>query len=240
MGNNLKLDSKFNFSCHEKLECFKRCCRDINIFLTPFDVLRMKNKLNISSGEFLANYTHILKVPNSGFPVVVLKMREDNLVCPFISEIGCKVYHQRPWSCRMAPVEIRGTGEYGFAFEPSRCHGLKENKEWTVQSWMNNQGLSAYEEPEEMFGSIPLKLKSTGNKELDMVMMDMVLIGCYDLDKFRNILVNNPVLTEEIQGQELAEIIKDDLALMKFVFGWLPGNLTDTKKLQKLKDILGK
>ncbi|MDO7788879.1 YkgJ family cysteine cluster protein [Desulforamulus aquiferis] len=238
MSKNLKANSKFKFSCHEQLECFKKCCRDINIFLTPLDVLRMKNKLGMSSGEFLIKHTHILRVPSSGFPVVVLKMREEDLVCPFISEKGCMVYHERPWSCRMAPVEIRGADEYGFAFEPSRCHGLKETKEWTVKDWMDNQGLRDYEEPEKLFGSIPTRLRPTGHKELDGVMMDMLLIGCYDLDKFRNMLMYHNEFTLQLNQQELAEIMEDDLALMKFAFKWLPENLTDTIKLQTLKQFL--
>ncbi|WP_338013905.1 YkgJ family cysteine cluster protein [Desulforamulus profundi] len=123
MGRNLKLEDKFTFSCHDQLACFKKCCRDINIFLTPYDVLRMRKKMQISSGDFLNKHTHVLKSPHSGFPVVILKMREDDLVCPFITDKGCQVYDVRPWSCRMAPVEVRGTGEFGIAFEESRCHG---------------------------------------------------------------------------------------------------------------------
>jgi len=241
MAKNLRIDSKFKFSCHDQLACFKQCCRDINIFLTPYDVLRMKNKLGISSGEFLKNYTHVLKVPHSGFPVVVLKMQEDNnLICPFISDFGCQVYHERPWSCRMAPVEIRGAGEYGIAFKPSCCHGLNEDKEWTVKEWMDNQGLAVYNEMEELFGEIPLKLKPCGLKELADTAMEMVLIGCYDLDRFRKILLENPQLLNNESKETIQEVTKDDVALMKFAFKWLPSNLNDVSKLKVISLILRK
>ncbi len=36
------LDDKFKFSCHKELTCYNTCCRDVNIFLTPYDVLRMR------------------------------------------------------------------------------------------------------------------------------------------------------------------------------------------------------
>ena len=41
----MDLDSTFKFSCHPKVSCFNQCCRDVNIFLTPYDVLRMKKRL---------------------------------------------------------------------------------------------------------------------------------------------------------------------------------------------------
>ncbi|SHE33728.1 YkgJ family cysteine cluster protein [Desulforamulus putei] len=241
MGKSLKLEDKFSFSCHEKLACFKKCCRDINIFLTPFDVLRMKNELKITSGEFLTKYTHVLRAPHSGFPVVILKMREDNLVCPFITDFGCQVYHVRPWSCRMAPLEVRGVGEYGIAFDKSRCHGLNESKEWTVKEWMDNQGLTAYEEPEKHFGQIPLKIKLTGDKGLDQFMMEMILIACYDLDRFRTILTilkKHPSLTENESEEKIKDAMDDDVALMKFAFEWLPIQLSNSDKVLRLKNTI--
>ena len=36
------------------IACFTRCCRNIDILLTPYDVIRMKNRLGITSTEFLA------------------------------------------------------------------------------------------------------------------------------------------------------------------------------------------
>jgi len=47
----------FEFSCHPGVKCFNKCCSDVNIVLTPYDVLRMKNRLGITSTEFLDTYT---------------------------------------------------------------------------------------------------------------------------------------------------------------------------------------
>lgn len=239
MLKNLRPESKFNFDCHDKLACFKHCCRDINIFLTPFDVLRMKNKLGLTSQDFLERHTHVLKVPGSGFPVVVLKMREEDLVCPFISDIGCQVYQERPWSCRMAPVEIRGRDEYGFAFEPSRCHGLKEARQWTVEEWMKNQGLELYKEPENLFNTIPLKIKPTGNRDLDGFIMDMIFTACYNLDSFRNLLSKHPEVISQDPVIRENLLQGDDVNLMKFSFKWLLENFTELAKVKRLKEALG-
>ena len=238
MDQNLKLQDKFKFSCHDKLECFKTCCRDINIFLTPYDVLRMKNKLELTSGDFIKKHTHVLKAPNSGFPVVILKMREDNLVCPFITDFGCQVYHVRPWSCRMAPVEVRGAEVYGIAFKKSYCHGLNEAQEWTVQEWMENQGLSEYHEPEALFSQIPLKIKLTGDKDLNEIILKLVFTSCYDMDKFKAMLVVNPHLRTEVAETQWQSLIENDIEFMKFTFNWLPTQLHDVKKLKAWGKVL--
>ena len=53
----LGLDDTFSFACHGRLPCFNVCCGDVNIVLTPYDVLRMRTKLALSSDEFLRKYT---------------------------------------------------------------------------------------------------------------------------------------------------------------------------------------
>jgi hypothetical protein len=49
----LSMEGRFKFSCHNGLSCFKTCCADINIFLTPYDLLRMRWATGLSSEEFL-------------------------------------------------------------------------------------------------------------------------------------------------------------------------------------------
>ena len=64
----LGYNSRFTFKCHPGVSCFTLCCRGINIILTPFDIIQMKNRLGLSSHEFLAIYTepHLLAVALSG------------------------------------------------------------------------------------------------------------------------------------------------------------------------------
>ncbi|MDY6974018.1 MAG: YkgJ family cysteine cluster protein, partial [Thermodesulfobacteriota bacterium] len=38
------------FNCTPGVACFTQCCQDVTIVLTPYDVLRLKNALGISSG----------------------------------------------------------------------------------------------------------------------------------------------------------------------------------------------
>ena len=45
----LNLNSTFKFKCHPNVKCFTKCCRGINIILTPYDIVRLKNRLGLSS-----------------------------------------------------------------------------------------------------------------------------------------------------------------------------------------------
>ena len=226
-------DSEFKFHCHDGLDCFKKCCRDINIFLTPYDVLRMKNFLGLSSGEFLEKYTLTVPAHHSGFSIVQIKMsEEDNLKCPFITPKGCRVYRERPWSCRIAPVDMLGGRKYSFCFESSHCHGLNETKAQTIKQWVRDQGLEIYEEMEQGFNEISEHLKLTGDLETDEKISKLFFMACYDLDKFKNFLMNNPSLYEEMNlKDEIQDRIRhDDVQLMKFGFKLLslgPDRLKD-------------
>ena len=66
----------FQFDCSPRISCFTNCCQDITIVLTPYDVLRLKNGLGISSDEFLERYTIIISRQKQLIPMVVLKMNE--------------------------------------------------------------------------------------------------------------------------------------------------------------------
>ncbi|AGL00717.1 YkgJ family cysteine cluster protein [Desulfoscipio gibsoniae] len=230
-------DAKFRFLCHEKLACFNRCCRDINIFLSPYDVLRMSRKLGLSTGEFLQRYTTRLQPGRLRFPLVIIKMREDaDLVCPFVTERGCSVYDERPWSCRMAPVEIRGENKYGFAFDSDHCHGLLEDREWTVDEWMQNQGNDNYGELEQEFDKIPQNLSFTGMPALDEHIREMFYMTCYDLDMFRRYVFESSFLsTFGVDGKTAQRIKDNDLALLQFGFRWLARDF-DLRKSMQIRD----
>lgn len=230
-------DQKFKFLCHENLECFNRCCRDINIFLSPYDVLRMSRKLGLATSEFLSRYTVRLQARGTGFPVVIIKMREDaDLICPFVTDKGCSIYHERPWSCRMAPVEIRGHNRYGFAFDCDHCRGLLEDKEWTVEEWMKNQKNEGYAELETGFDQIQSQLKLTGLPSLDDHIKEMFFMACYDLDRFRRFVLDSGFIQAFGVSKETAQRIKqDDVALLQFGFKWLTGDF-DLRKSMDIRD----
>ncbi len=69
----LGADDTFRFGCHAGVSCFNRCCGDANIFLSPYDVLRMKKRLDMTSSDFLDQYALMPVQKEMQTPVVVLR-----------------------------------------------------------------------------------------------------------------------------------------------------------------------
>ncbi|MCL6479464.1 MAG: YkgJ family cysteine cluster protein [Peptococcaceae bacterium] len=234
-------ESKFKFDCHSGLSCFGQCCRDINIFLTPYDVIRLKKKLDISSKEFLKLYTGELKPPQLKFPLRYLKMSDDDqLSCRFLTSRGCAVYQERPWSCRMAPVDIAGPGRFRFSFDREKCLGLNEEREWTVRSWMESQDMGVYDQVESTFKEIPALIRFTGRESLEQRIVQLFSMVCYDIDTFRDFILRNKFLVREggIDREAFQESLKDDVQLLKTGIQWLVSVAGSVKTLKKIDKIL--
>lgn len=231
---------KFRFECHGGLPCFGKCCRDINIFLTPCDVIRLKKRLGLSSAEFLRIYTVDLELPGFKFSLPYLRMKEENLDCPFLSEGGCTVYPERPWSCRMAPVDLVGPGSFRIAFDREKCLGLGEDREWTVREWMDAQDMALYDTVESTFKEIPRLIGFTGREALDRRISQLFRMVSYDLDTFRGFIGRNRFLVKEagLDREEFGEALKDDTRLLDAGVRWLIGACGSVKTLEKIDKIL--
>ena len=53
----LSLDSRFTFHCHPDLPCFNQCCLAPTVILSPYDLLRLKQGLGITSTALRERYT---------------------------------------------------------------------------------------------------------------------------------------------------------------------------------------
>ena len=230
-------DDSFRFLCSSKVPCFNECCRDLNQFLTPNDIVCLKNGLGMSSGEFLETYTLQHTGPETGLPVVTLKPDDstDEAVCPFVTEEGCRVYHFRPASCRTYPLarlasRSRETGRitehYALVHEP-HCLGFQEGpshkvKAQTVREWIKSQGLSVYNEMNDLFMEL-ISLKNLHMPgPMDIKSRHMVHLACYDLDNFRvQILEKGLMDNRRLDAATLDAIENDDVALLKLGIEWI-------------------
>ncbi|MCB1863208.1 MAG: YkgJ family cysteine cluster protein, partial [Gammaproteobacteria bacterium] len=52
----LDLGSRLKFRCHKGISCFNACCKRADITLTPYDVIRLKDRLGKSSTDFLKDH----------------------------------------------------------------------------------------------------------------------------------------------------------------------------------------
>src|SRR5208283_2602969 len=229
-------DDTFSFSCHPTIDCFNSCCKDVTIFLTPLDVVRLRTALGISSTEFLETYTHRLISQTTGLPAVALKMREDSTkTCPFVAEAGCTVYEARPYSCRLYPLDTEQGVEYTFIVDEGTCHGLRESQEWTVESWRREQGLHAYDDLDHNLKDVMAADQVWESKIQDPRMQDMCLMALYDPDRFREFVFKSSFFQKFHVDEDIVEKIRDDdVALLYFASQWLRFALFGKKGFLKI------
>jgi Fe-S-cluster containining protein len=245
----LTKDSKFKFSCFRNISCFNECCSDVNIFLTPYDIIRLKNRLKITSQEFLDRYTFLPIDENQNHPVVMLRLNQDEKKsCQFVGPEGCTVYEDRPWSCRMFPLgvaspkEIDGKEEEDFYFiiEEPVCKGYFEENSWTVGEWMRDQKVEEYNEMGKLFKEISLHDFFSKDKKLTPPQLEMFYTVCYNLDKFREFVFESTFLNRfDVPEDTVKKIKEDDEELLKFGFEWLKYCLFGEKTM-KIKGKNGK
>jgi len=239
-------DNNFHFACHEGLDCFTRCCRDITIFLTPYDILRMKKGLKMSSEDFLSAYTATL-VGDSGLPVVALKMQDDEKKsCPFVTSQGCTIYEDRPWSCRIYPLQPESTKiteksgkEYFSVMDVPFCLGLNEDKVLTVEKWKTEQGISIYREMENIFKKITMNEFLGDKKIINKKIQEMYYMACYDVDRFRRFVFESKFLEIfEVDPETIKKIKQDEVELYKFAMKWLEFGLIGQQVLKVKPDVM--
>jgi Fe-S-cluster containining protein len=233
-------NSRFNFKCHPGVSCFTECCRGTHIILTPYDIIRLKKRLDLDSEQFLAIYTepHILE--KTDLPVVALKHLDDNhQSCPFVREDGCILYEDRPTACRYYPLGVaslqhkEGADDEGFFFfinEP-HCKGFDESSQWNVAEWRNDQGVDLMDEINAEWTDLVVHKKSfPPNIKLTEQAKQMFFMVSYNIDKFRRFVFESTFLKRMPLDDDTREKLKtDDVALLKFGVTWLQSILFNPK-----------
>jgi len=226
----LSLNSGFTFHCHEGQPCFNQCCRTPTIILSPYDLLRLKQGLGITSTALRQRYTRQEIEPNSNLPLVFLDIsRSPETGCPFLGAQGCTVYPHRPAACRLFPLTMGsrltadGVEDHYFYRRLDYCRGFNGEIEWTVASWMANQGFGEYDQGRREWLEILLKAGLTELLVVDAHTQDLFATLAYDLDKFRR-LVFDPVFLEayDLKAEAMEDLRTDDLALLRFSYRYLP------------------
>lgn len=230
--------SEFQFECHSGVSCFTFCCRDVDLTLYPYDVLRLKNALQIDSEEFIRKYTYLVRGDNPFFPTVKLLLGDEkDKPCPFLNSVGCSVYNDRPSACRTYPLEravnraeSKGQREdFYFMTDHNYCLGHQESKKFTVKNWIRNQRLddfntmnAIWSELDTIFRTNPWKGEGAGGEKQQLSFM-----VCYNIDGFRRFVVEHKVVNQYAIDKDFRKrIAKEDSELQKFGFEWLKLVLT--------------
>ncbi len=225
----LTLQSKFRFKCHKGISCFTKCCSNIDIMLTPYDIIAIKKRLGITSGEFLEKYTHTQADGRAAFPIVYLKMSNDKeRNCPFVTPDGCSIYDDRPANCRYYPIGQGtykkaidgkvGDEEFFFFVKEDHCKGFEERDEWSIASWREDQGVDRYDELNRDWKGIVL-FRNVPVEPIDGKKLAMFYMACYDADRFRSFIFGSGFLDHfEMDEASKEKMRTDDVELMQFGF----------------------
>lgn len=242
----LPADTKFRFDCHPGVACFTRCCRDADMYLYPYDIIRMKHRLGISSEQFLQKHTFSAIRDNPHFPSLMLKMSDDDKKsCPFLSSEGCTIYEDRPFSCRAYPLERAvARGEEGSGREVRHfvaghfyCLGHEEPREWTMDEWTANQQIQAFNEMNDLWVDMDTLFRRNpwAPRGIDSPAFKMAFMACFNVDNLKTFIRESTFLSRFDFPRETIEIIMgSDEELMKFGFNWTTFFLTGTGPLSQL------
>lgn len=222
-------DDRFTFRCGKDLDCFTCCCADVSIVLTPYDVLRMKRALGITSSEFLDKYTISPFTKEQRIPAVLLRMNPETKRCVFVDENGCSIYTNRPWACRMYPLGVADPKQptasdrrFHFLLREDLCHGHGDGRTRTVREWIDEQGIEEYDMMGAGFKELMLHEFWDQNQELTPEQMDMYFMACYDLDRFRRFVFETRFLKLFDVNEARVEAIRiNDVELLEFGMMWL-------------------
>lgn len=223
----------FQFRCHSGVRCFRNCCRQLEMYLYPYDVLRLKNSLQVHSAEFMRRHTRIAQGGHPYFPAVMLNMENNEEgTCPFLGEKGCTVYKDRPSACRTYPVERAveksGAGdrlrEHYFMTHHPYCKGHNEEHLYTIAQWERDQGLYRYNLMNDLwavvdafFATNPWQGEGVAGPQQKLAFM-----VCYNIDDFREYCRYHKLVKKfRLEKDRRRRIEKDDEELLKFGFDWL-------------------
>ena len=227
----------FSFSCHPGVSCFNRCCHEIDVILTPLDILRMKTKLKMRSDKFLTKFTDFQNLKETGVPMVKLRMRENsNGACIFLAgKQGCSIYNNRPLVCRSYPLGVASldprqadtliegqSTEARFMIQEDMCKGHLEPKTWTLKEWMKDQGTLDLEGENKPWLEIVAKLKAMKIGEKQQQEISLFIMASYDLDTFWQFVFESTFLERfEVDKNTVESMRSDQESLLKFGMQWL-------------------
>jgi Fe-S-cluster containining protein len=228
----LTANSRLKFRCHKGVRCFTACCSNVNIVLPPYDLLRIRKRLGITTEEFFEKYASVEILAKTLLPVVTLRMRDDEKKsCPFLTPDGCTIYEDRPNICRYYPVGMAtlrkkdaegGKDEFYFMTREDHCKGFEEDKDWTIAEWRKDQGADLYDDVNRGWMEVLIKKKSFGQKEFPEIKNQMFFMVSTNLDYFRLFVLNSSFLeTYDIPQERIEKVRTDDVELLKLGYEWL-------------------
>jgi len=240
-------DDAFQFRCRKGIACFNKCCQNIDIMLTPCDVLRLKRRFDLSSRAWIDRDTVDFQMDGHGMPGLKLRTKAGSRECIYLTPEGCSVYEDRPSACRyyalgllsMRRKDASAEEDSYFVVKEEHCLGHQEPQVQTVREYRREQGLEPYDEANREWRRIVLKKRSGGPAigKPSQKSLELFFLASYDVDGFRA-FVASPGFQElfELEPELLRAIATDDEALLAFAMRFLRQTLFGETTVPVRKD----
>ncbi len=215
-------DDIFSFACHPQVKCFTECCRLLELALTPYDVLRLRQATGLTSEELLAKYIITEQEPGEAFPRLYLSMVDDGRAsCVFVDKDGCSVYAHRPGACRTYPLgravarTDSSVQEHFVIMQEKHCQGFLEAAKQTPRGYNHDQEVTLYNQFNDAVLEI-LQHRAILNGFIPSRRnVELFILALYNLDTFRSVLLGNRLRFINLNSKE-KEQLQDDENLLKF------------------------
>ena len=198
----------FQFTCDKSGKCCKNRF-DNPILLSPYDVHRLRQNLNISSSEFADQFGMKILGSESQLPIMLLDFEwtsRNRNKCPFLRSYGCKVYKDRPLVCRMYPVGRaidRDMSSYFFLTKVADYCKLGQGKEHAVEQWLDEAEVEPYFEWNDRFHSLFMEMDHKKYKSLGLPYKGAFGDILYDVDGTLNSIQKSIPDMPDFSGDQL-------------------------------------
>lgn len=228
----LRAEDTFRFRCHKGIACFNKCCENIDILLTPWDIVRMARHFGIATREAIDRYTVDYAMDAKGMPGLKLARKEGSTACVHLTPAGCGIYADRPAACRyyaLGAVAMRKTGaaqveDTFFVVREAHCLGHDEPHEQTIAQYRAEQGVADYDDANREWREIVLKKRSSGPTvgTPPARSFELFFLASYDLDGFRRFVASEQFSAAfDVDAATLAAVAGDDRAALAFAMRFL-------------------
>jgi len=229
---SLGLDDSFRFRCHQDIACFNKCCENTDILLTPYDLLRLKNRCDLTSREFIDKYTRDCELDGHGMPGLKLGHKPGSAACVFLTPDGCGVYADRPAACRYYALGLMSIRKKGsptdedsyFAVKEPHCLGHGEPQQQTIREYRAEQGVDKYDDANREWRQIVLKKRSSGPAvgRPSQRSFELFFLASYDLDGFRAFVASEGFHRMfDVPDEEYRRLLGDEELLLRFASRYL-------------------
>lgn len=228
----IKRGDTFSFSCHKNVSCFTDCCRMLELILTPYDTLRLRQATGRHSQDLLDTYIIEEQEPGEPFPRFYLTMVDDGRAsCVFVNpEDGCTIYSHRPSACRTYPlgravmrISEEDFEEHFVVMKEKHCHGFSEPDKQDVQAYIRSQDLQIYNTFNDRFAKILQHERIRQGFIPSKEQIEIFTFALYNIDSFKDQIETNKIDLGPLSSQK--DKIDTDEALLSLGLSWITSQL---------------